>query len=86
MTIRKGLMSNKKNYRKAEQINAIIVQLTLTCPMDSLSRSLKDPLLVSLVCFSVLSVAATGKRTGSSTIPDKTNMPKTETNRKNIKN
>lgn len=51
--------------------------------MDSLSRSLKVPLLVSLLGFIKLSVAATGRRTGRSTTPDKTNIPNTETQNEN---
>ena len=46
-------------------------------PIDNLSRSLKVLLLVELFAdsFKLLSVAATGRRTGSSTMPDKTNIP-----------
>lgn len=53
--------------------------------MDSFSSSLKVPLLVSLPIFTLVSVAATGRRTGRSTTPDKTNIPNTETNRKKMK-
>lgn len=67
------------------QIHDLAVQLTSICPMDSLSRSLKVPLLVSLVDFLMLSVAATGRRTGRSTTPDKTNIPNTEMQRKKMK-
>lgn len=47
-------------------------------PMDNLSRSLKVPLLVVLFTdtFKLLSVAATGKRIGSSTTADRINIPK----------
>lgn len=54
--------------------------------MDNLSRSLKVPLLVVVPLlaaasdFLILSsVAATGRRTGSRTMPDKTNIPNTDT-------
>lgn len=53
--------------------------LTWTCPMDNLSRSPKVPLLVVFVVIMPLSVAATGRRTGSSTRADNTNIPNTGT-------
>jgi hypothetical protein len=45
--------------------------------MDNLSRSLKVPLLVVAVVFTLSSVAETGRRTGSSTMPDMTKIPNT---------
>jgi hypothetical protein len=45
--------------------------------MDNFSRSLKVPLLVVAADFPLSSVAATGRRTGSSTNPDKTKIPNT---------
>jgi hypothetical protein len=46
--------------------------------MDNSSKSLKVPLLVvAEVDFTLPSVAATGKRTGSKTMLDKTKIPKT---------
>lgn len=48
-------------------------------PIANLSRSLKVLLLVVAVAgFTLLSVAATGRRTGNSRTPENTNIPNTE--------
>lgn len=53
-------------------------KLTWTFPIANLSRFLKvPPLLLSVVDCAPLSVAATGRRTGSRIIPEKTNIAKT---------
>lgn len=54
-------------------------QLTLTCPIDILSRSLKVPLLVVVfLVTSIVSVPATGRSTGSNRRLATTNIPNTE--------
>lgn len=64
-----------------------ILELTATFPIVNSSRSLKVPLLlVELAVFIELSVAATGRRTGRSTIPDSANMPNTITDSREGKN
>lgn len=47
-------------------------------PIASLSRLEKVPLVVLSFNFTLLSVAATGRSIGSSTMPDKTNIPSAE--------
>lgn len=59
--------------------HARVEQLTLTCPIDSLSSSLKVPSLVEFVTYTLFSVAARGRRTGRRMMPYRTSIDKTVT-------